>query len=274
MWNIHGKTYNLKPFLHKHPGGKAVLEACMGNDDLTPIFESYHAFSNMSTIKSIMKNYEVCACQPSKTLFATDGFYRTLQKRVINQLKNNTKADIYLIFKILVQTSLFVVNFYYVFFYSKIYTIDTIDTIDTIYRILSAIAAGHMLVQVGLCAMHDASHMAITKNPIINEFISNIWNAIALWDSQLWCYHHVIRHHAFTGDIDKDPDIIHFKPFIRKSREISSNKYLNISKKFPITTAILTTCIFPGMFIGQGFLYNIVWLKKKKFMENENTRKL
>lgn len=253
MWNIHGKRYNLKSFLFKHPGGKAILESCMGEDDLTATFESYHAFSDMSKIKSIMKKYEVSECQPSKMLFANDGFYRTVQKRVVNRLKNKTKADRYWIFKTLIQSLLFIGSFYFAFFNSWI---------DTIYRILSAIIAGHMLIQIGFCAMHDASHLAITKKYLINEFISNIWNAVALWDSQLWNYHHVIRHHTFTGDIDKDPDTINFKPFIRKSREIPSNKFLNISRVFPITTALVVVCILPGMFIGQGFLYNIIWLKK------------
>ena len=225
----------------------------MGDDDLTATFESYHAFSDMSKIKSIMKKYEVSACQPSKMLFATDGFYRTVQKRVVNRLKNDTKADRYWFFKILIQSSLFIGSFYFAFFASWI---------DTIYRVLSSNVAGNMIVQVGFCAMHDASHMAVTKNSLINEFISNIWNSIALWDSQLWLYHHVIRHHAFTGDIDKDPDVINFKPLIRKSKESPSNKYLNITKQFPITTALVSICILPGMFIGQGFLYNIVWLKK------------
>ena len=120
-----------------------------------------------------------------------------------------------------------------------------------------------MLIQVGFCAMHDASHAAITKNAFINEFISNIWNGFALWNSQLWNYHHVIRHHAFTGDINKDPDTINFKPFFRKSIEIPSKRYLKISQKFPILISLLTICIFPGMFIGQGIAYNIIWLKKK-----------
>ena len=87
MWNIRGKTYNLKPFLHKHPGGKTILESCMGNDDLTATFESYHALCDMEKIEPIMKKYEVSSCQPTKMLFKTNGFYKTIQKRVIKKLK-------------------------------------------------------------------------------------------------------------------------------------------------------------------------------------------
>lgn len=254
MWHINGKTYNLKPFLDKHPGGKAILESCMGKDDLTATFESYHALCDMKKIESIMKKYEVSTCKPSKMSFRDNGFYKTVRKRVKNKLKKNTKADKNWIFKVLVQSFIFFVSFYFSFF---------ANWVDTIYKIISAIVSGHMLIQVGFCAMHDASHAAITKNAFINEFISNIWNGFALWNSQLWNYHHVIRHHAFTGDINKDPDTINFKPFFRKSIEIPSKRYLKISQKFPILISLLTICIFPGMFIGQGIAYNIIWLKKK-----------
>ncbi len=253
MWNIHGKTYNLNSYMDKHPGGKAILKSCMGNDDLTATFESYHAFCDMEKIKTIMKKYEISDCESSKMLFKTTGFYKTIQARVKNELMLDTKANRYWILKIIVQNSIFIGSFYFAFF---------AHWLGIIYRILSAIISGHMLIQVGFCAMHDASHMAITKKKYINEFISNIWNAIALWDSQLWSYHHVIRHHTFTGDINKDPDTIHFKPFIRKSREIPINGYLNISKQYPILIALVTICIIPGMFIGQGIIYNIIWLKK------------
>ena len=254
MWNIRGKTYNLKPFLHKHPGGKTILESCMGNDDLTATFESYHALCDMEKIEPIMKKYEVSSCQPTKMLFKTNGFYKTIQKRVIKKLNKDTKANYYWFFKVLVQTLIFTGSFYFAFF---------ARWINTLYRILSAVVAGHILIQIGFCAMHDASHMAITKISLINEFISDMWNAIALWDAQLWCYHHVIRHHAFTGDIDKDPDIIHLKPFIRKSRESPSKYYFNISQQLPILTALVTICILPGMFIGQGIMYNFIWLRKR-----------
>ena len=254
MWNIRGITYNLTPFLDHHPGGRAILESCMGDDDLTATFESYHAFCDMEKINQIMKKYEVSECKPSKMSFKPDDFYRVVQQRVIKIIKNDTKANWFYFVKILLQSALFLGCFCVAFYF---------HWISTIYRIISAVIAGHMLIQVGFCAMHDASHMAITKKKGVNEFISNIWNSIAIWDSQLWTYHHVIRHHAYTGDYDKDPDTIHFKPLVCKSKELSSDKYLNISKRYPILMALLTICIFPGMSIGQGIMYNFVWLLRK-----------
>ena len=264
MWNIHGKTYNLHSFLNKHPGGRAILEASIGNDDLTATFESYHAFSDMDKIKLIMKNYEVAECNPSKISFKSDGFYRILQNRVKYVLKNNTKSNLCWIIKISIQTIIFIISFFITFYF---------HSINIIYRIGSAFIAAHMLLQIGFCGMHDASHMAISNNKNTNELISKVWNSIALWDNQLWIQHHVIRHHAFTGDYKMDPDIIHFKPFIRKSNKISHKGYLNISKRYPILIALFTICIFPGMFVGQGIMYHFIWIKKK-FLWKMNLSKM
>ena len=81
--NIHGNIYNLTNF--NHPGGRDILELCRNEPDCTALFESYHAFSNMNKIKSIMKKYEV---RPSKTgcifTFEEDGFYNTCKSRVRN----------------------------------------------------------------------------------------------------------------------------------------------------------------------------------------------
>ena len=82
MWKIKGKKYDLEPFLDKHPGGRRILTACKGDNDLTATFESNHAFCNMQKIEQIMKKYEVGTCDKSNFTFKQNGFYRTLQTRV------------------------------------------------------------------------------------------------------------------------------------------------------------------------------------------------
>ena len=252
MWKIYGKIYDLSDFLNKHPGGPAILKACKGNDDLTASFESYHAFSDMEKIKKIMKKYEIGECnQKPMVFFKSNNFYKTLQKRV-RKVLNNTKSDLWFFLKVIIQIFIFFYSFYISFYF---------HSVNFYYRILSSIIAGNMLYQVAFNLLHDASHMAISKNPFINEIILNIWSSIMLWDAQKWLQHHVIRHHAFTGDTEMDPDIIHLKPFIRKSSKISNKKYLKFVKYCPMLTTIFSTCIFPGMAIGQSFLYNFLWKK-------------
>lgn len=84
MWNIYGKTYNLHLFLDKHPGGKNILEACKGDDDLTATFESYHVLCNSDKIKDMMKQYEIDTDPINHTYiipsFKPNDFYKTVHK--------------------------------------------------------------------------------------------------------------------------------------------------------------------------------------------------
>ena len=43
-WYIHGKAYDLAPFISTHPGGEHALLLARGRDG-TSLFESYHPFS-------------------------------------------------------------------------------------------------------------------------------------------------------------------------------------------------------------------------------------
>ncbi len=255
MWKIHGKIYDLTNFLDLHPGGKNILKICEGNEDLTATFESYHAMCDMNKINKLMKKYEIGECEESKVLFKNDGFYKTLQRRVKLLFPNNNyKSNFWWIIKVFPQISLFFLYFIAAFYY---------HSYNIIYRILFASCAGHMIIQYGFCVMHDASHYAISDNIKVNEFLSDTWNSLAFWDSKLWLKHHVFRHHAFTGNKDLDPDIVHFKPFIRKSEKEDINKYNKYFKLCPKFFSIIITCIFPGMFFSQGIMYNFIWLKKK-----------
>ncbi|KAL7516679.1 hypothetical protein ACHAWX_001667 [Stephanocyclus meneghinianus] len=43
---LHGKVYNISPYLMYHPGGNEILEKCLGKDGTT-LFEKYHAWVNV-----------------------------------------------------------------------------------------------------------------------------------------------------------------------------------------------------------------------------------
>lgn len=58
-WYIHGKYYNLTNYMEKHPGGKFILEKTKGQGDLSALYESYHAFSNIDNIDKYLKTFEV-----------------------------------------------------------------------------------------------------------------------------------------------------------------------------------------------------------------------
>ena len=50
MWSINGNYYDLSNFIDKHPGGKDILLKTRGEEDITALFETYHAFSNNTHI--------------------------------------------------------------------------------------------------------------------------------------------------------------------------------------------------------------------------------
>ena len=58
-WSIYGNKYDLTPFIDKHPGGKEILQKTKDMGDITPLFESYHAFSNKDYIRQHLENYRI-----------------------------------------------------------------------------------------------------------------------------------------------------------------------------------------------------------------------
>ena len=45
IWTVHGKDYDFKEFVNRHPGGKEAILLGRGRD-CTALFESYHPFTN------------------------------------------------------------------------------------------------------------------------------------------------------------------------------------------------------------------------------------
>eukprot|EP00560_Eucampia_antarctica_P001344 CAMPEP_0197836966 /NCGR_PEP_ID=MMETSP1437-20131217/30632_1 /TAXON_ID=49252 ORGANISM="Eucampia antarctica, Strain CCMP1452" /NCGR_SAMPLE_ID=MMETSP1437 /ASSEMBLY_ACC=CAM_ASM_001096 /LENGTH=187 /DNA_ID=CAMNT_0043443585 /DNA_START=105 /DNA_END=668 /DNA_ORIENTATION=- len=43
--SLHGKVYNITPYLHYHPGGLNIFRPCLGKD-ATALFEKYHRWVN------------------------------------------------------------------------------------------------------------------------------------------------------------------------------------------------------------------------------------
>lgn len=250
MWKIHGKVYDLTPFLDKHPGGRVILEACEGDKDVTAAFESNHAMCDMGKIRKIMAKYEVGTCEPTEFKFEQDGFYQETKDKVRSYFSERAishHSDWGWVFKSTLQFMLWAWTFAAACFGQK-------------YQCLFAILSGHMMLQWGFTVMHDASHFAISSNPLVNENLGSIWNSLAVWDAQLWARHHVYKHHSFTG-LCEDPDTINFAPLLRKSLHERKRKYASASS---IAYFVLVHIIFPGMFTAQCASYNIQWFATRK----------
>jgi hypothetical protein len=92
LWRVHDSLYDLRPFLKRHPGGKAWIEMTRGTD-ATELFESYHLDPK---VRVVLDKYFVRKClsrsdvqRPSRMTFADDGFYKVLKGRVWNALQES-----------------------------------------------------------------------------------------------------------------------------------------------------------------------------------------
>ena len=91
--------------------------------------------------------------------------------------------------------------------------------------------------------------------------------SIVFWNHTLWGYHHVIRHHQYTGMIEFDPDIRNSKPFFRKSKQLSKSK-TELSDKYISIKLIVFSIFLPGTLLGQSLSY-LLWSKRKYLWKME-----
>lgn len=264
--NIYDKKYDLTDFIDIHPGGKEILKLCEEEEDCTALFESYHAFADRDKINKMMKLYEIGDSDKHMFKFDDDGFYRVCRRSVINyiiitsnkmyntndSLRHEVKANKKWIYTILISVLLFM-SFEYAIIYSKY----------AILKLLYSFLSGVSIIFIGYNVMHDASHYAISCYPIVNNLLSKIGNSIIFSNHILWTYHHCIRHHQYTGNINYDPDLINSLPFIRKSKK-SKSTLLTFTKKYFLIKFLIFNIFFPGTLFGQVIIYNYHWIKKKR----------
>jgi fatty acid desaturase len=139
-----------------------------------------------------------------------------------------------------------------------------IPNLDLLTSVMASVMAAIVITGLGMTSFHDASHYAVKeKNHFVNGFIMRFWGAIALWDPQMWLYHHTVRHHAFTGDEVFDPDTQHARPFVRKHPDAPRNKYFSFrgtTQRWVLALwAFVIYVLAPGMFIVQVISYHLIW---------------
>ena len=249
---IYNKLYNLEHF--DHPGGKDILELCKNEPDCTALFESYHAFCDMEKIKEIMNKYVVQDVKTNFFSFKSDGFYKTCRRRVRKIFDNRyiIKSNYESIKTIIMSTLLFICCQYCLLFYPSGWI-----------KMFMSILSGLSLVSLGFNVLHDGSHYALSSNASTNAFLSRIVQSLLMWNHTLWQYHHCIRHHQYTGNIHFDPDMIHLRPYFRKTVKQKPAKS-EFTKKWLGSKLILFNILFPGAMFGQALLYHLVWVLKKR----------
>jgi hypothetical protein len=97
LWYVHGRAYDLTPFLDRHPGGWYALKLGQGRD-CTAMFESYHPFTENH--RKVLEKHQVSVPESVLAQFVVgyreggspphgeeDAFYDTLKERVGRVLK-------------------------------------------------------------------------------------------------------------------------------------------------------------------------------------------
>lgn len=200
VWIIHGKRYDLRPYLDQHPGGVPALEMARGRD-CTALFESYHGMSDVPA--RMLDRYLIpdapVSEEPDFFDWDTTPFHDALKERsraYFKELGGGMRAHkappqalaLHALWLLLTAAS------------------------------LAGWATGHWWALVTLPLfywvgpsnlMHSGSHFALTVYPRWNRFLAYIGSAhVSIWT---WERQHNIGHHVDTNLEGKDPDLNHFQ---------------------------------------------------------------
>jgi len=250
MWNIYGKKYDLNQFIDKHPGGKFILERTKNLEDITALFENYHAFSNIEKIQETLNKYEIKQEENTNHLieYNTDFTnYRKLVKKV-NEIFPNRES-------IKANTQWLINNFTIFFIATLSFYTTYISKNPFYYKIISQIIYSICEVSISYNILHDGSHYGISKYPSINLILSKFANDLYIWNLNIWFYHHVYYHHSFTG-LENDPD--------NKLYKFNISKY-TFNKINNCTFTNIIYSLIPGQNSIQSLFYFIMSFTRKHY---------
>jgi len=244
MWHLYGKHYDLHSFMQHHPGGKHILEATKGLEDITALFETYHAFSNIENVQKTLTNYEIPMIEKEIPYPYDFTNYRSLVKKMKELYPNRKtiKSNEAFLLQMIGTVSILCVSFYCTY----------VSSIPLYMKCFSQVLYSATTMSLGFNLMHDGSHYGIFLTSCYNEWFSKIINNSLFWNSKIWFYHHVYLHHSNTG-LKHDPDIqLYIKP--------------NFITTF--TSFMILYILFPGQLVAQGLSYCLVPFKNMFVLTN------
>jgi fatty acid desaturase len=226
-WTIHGKNYDLRKFIERHPGGQDIILISKGKD-CTELFECYHTFTNKH--KQILDKYYIKDVPDYKSDFDWDNtpFYdecKAAVKKYFSPKGTESTGEIIRNSKIPWKYAFG----YFVGFLLMLYSFYLFCTGD-FYAIFHFPLLYYL---IGLECMHTGGHNGMCTYPIINKITSYV--GFLNCQYYIWYIQHVFEHHQYTNIIDKDFDLNvgkHFKnsnielPGYRTHKEqIYENRY-------------------------------------------------
>lgn len=224
LWFVHGKAYDLRSYMDKHPGGWYALRLGQGRD-CTALFESYHPFTDRH--RQVLRKFEVtvkpevlaqhCVVREEKQ----DVFYDAIKQRAYEVLVNKRPWQEVVGEKLAAKVGVRAEGegreqtvaslgrrAYYVVMVGMV-----------IWSYCHYLRGSWWALPIfGLCSWlmgamgHDGAHFSVGRSPKVNSAAAL---GISLICSPLMWYHqHTFGHHSFTNDVEHDPDLHHFS-FLR-----------------------------------------------------------
>mmetsp|Transcript_46149 Transcript_46149/g.136376 ORF Transcript_46149/g.136376 Transcript_46149/m.136376 type:complete len:479 (+) Transcript_46149:150-1586(+) len=243
VWIVHGKKYNLRPFMKIHPGGEFVLRAGRGSD-ITGLFESYHIFIDREVLLKTLDRYEIVEEGGKKEPLAVpaDPFHEDLKLMVKEHFKGQPKGS-----HKMTSSHLALCGACYAMLLYLTYVMLTQDAKWTIPLI--GFCGWYLTGNV----MHDASHNAFVTNPRLNRAASYMGFPWCLNISS-WHIQHVVSHHCHTNG-EEDVDLYHFNPLIILQKGVGSVHealhYLRLGFLCSTVYPHLSIVVPYGLLVGQ-----------------------
>jgi len=209
---IDGVEYDITDFMKQHPGGDNMLILAAGRD-ASVMFHSYHRRLSyveevLSKLPKISKNTKP---QPSPI---ESPLWKTLKERVnshFDKTRESSRGNSFMLFKSLFLLFLTYTTYYFAFIQGNW---------------LLCPLLGIFLAINGLAIQHDGNHGAFSKNYYINT-ISGIVNDFVIGGSSLmWRHQHVVSHHAYPNDIEKDTDTYSNFPILKLNPALQHRWYM------------------------------------------------
>jgi len=251
MWELYGNKYDLTSFVERHPGGKYIIDRTKNAGDITAVFETYHAFSDIENIRKILEKYKLYSTADSvdsthgsvlEPTFYQFEHYRELVAKVREKYPNLSSVKTpwrWTVFHF-IHIGLFIWLLYVTYFSSLSFP----------YKIITQ--TGYSICESSLVlfhGFHEGSHYAISIYPELNYWIYKLSAGWLLWNINIWSHHHIHLHHTFTG-CEKDPDTILY------DYPVWNVNIKNIIHEIDIPDIIIYYyAIFPGQYVTQCIMH-------------------
>jgi linoleoyl-CoA desaturase len=213
LWEIHGKYYDLDPFLKTHPGGRRFLEQSRGMD-CTALFESIHLHDKIP--KASLRKFYVCDKDDHEPDFDwdPDGFYMTVKARVREYFSQDAQGR-----------GLSGRAMRYAHHGTRAFVVRLV----LFWLVWAAVSVGAVYYGQWWCAVlwgplafalggygHEAMHGGVFGSVRANRVIAFMTLDVNGLSSYVFTAMHVPLHHIHTNVADIDPDIeVHF-PTVRE----------------------------------------------------------